>query len=427
MRFLVIDDSASLRRYLKKRLQDKWLEAEVEGYDPGRRGRPYDQFPWNNYDVVFLDYYLGFEKETGLDWIPRIKKKKPAPAVIMITGEGDESIAAQSIKCGADFYLIKYDLGSELLFETVLQAIADLAPTAQDLWQQATVGQTGELNDTKPGETDESSQDTTTEVWKIPGYKVLEEIAGGNWSTTLHAKKKDTDSDVILKVQDIHEVTDSSLLKRFMQELNILSDLQHPNVVKILGHGHTDDYAYYVMDYLPNGDLASRIEKGEITVDKAIDYVIQIAKGLSVLHEKDIVHRDMKPSNILFDKDNHPVITDLGIAKDLSSAEELTARGEILGTPFYISPEQINGKPVDKRTDIYSLGVLFYEMLTGERPFHGGSVIEVAYQHAYDEPPPLPVELAAYQPLLEKLLAKNPDDRYESMEDFIAEIDVILI
>lgn len=431
MRFLVIDDSASLRRYLKKRLQDKWLEAEVEGYDPGRRGQPYDQFPWSNYDVVFLDYYLGLERETGLDWIPKIKKHKPAPAVIMITGEGDESIAAKSIKHGADFYLIKYDLGSDLLFETVLQAIADLAPTAQNLWQQATG--TGNQKDAvdaakdrKLVEAGDSSPDIAAE-WNIPGYKVISEIAGGNWSTTLHAKKTDTNGDVILKVQDIHNITDPSLLKRFMQELNILSKLKHPNVAKFLGHGQIDNYAYYAMEYLPNGDLASRIERGEITVDRAVDYIIQIAQGLSALHDKDIVHRDIKPTNILFDKDNKPVITDLGIAKDLSSAEELTARGEILGTPYYISPEQINGKPVDKRTDIYTIGILFYEMLTGKRPFDGSSIIEVAYQHAFDEPPPLPVELAAYQPLLERLLAKNPDERYGSLAEFIAEIDVILI
>ena len=91
MRFLIIDDSASLRRYLKKRLQGKWVEAQVEGYDPVRRGKPYDQFPWSNYDIVFLDYYLGLEKDTGLDWIPKIKKNKPAPAVIMITGEGTKA------------------------------------------------------------------------------------------------------------------------------------------------------------------------------------------------------------------------------------------------------------------------------------------------------------------------------------------------
>ena len=428
MRFLIIDDSSSLRRYLKKRLQDKWFEAEVEGYDPGRRGKPYDQFPWDNYDVVFLDYYLGFEDETGLDWIPKIKDHKPAPAVIMITGEGDESIAAQSIKRGADFYLIKYDLGSDLLFDTVLQALADLAPTAQDLWQQATTGAQKETSDKKESkDVTGSSQDTTTEIWRIPGYKILSEVAAGNWSTTLHAKRKDDGRDVILKVQDIHEVSDPSLLKRFMQELNILSNLNHPNVVKILDHGHTENYAYYAMEFLPNGDLAKRIEKGKLTADKAINYVIQIAKGLSVLHSKNIVHRDIKPSNILFNKEDNPVISDLGIAKDLSNADELTARGDILGTPYYISPEQINGKPVDKRTDIYSLGVVFYEMLTGKRPFDGNSVIEVAYQHAYDEPPPLPVELTAYQPLLEKLLAKNPDDRYGSIEDFISEIDVILI
>ena len=431
MRFLIIDDSASLRRYLKKRLQGKWVEAQVEGYDPVRRGKPYDQFPWSNYDIVFLDYYLGLEKDTGLDWIPKIKKNKPAPAVIMITGEGDESVAAKSIRKGADFYLIKYDLGSDLLFETVLQAIADLAPTAQDLWQQATASHNASSEVTedpgKPAEGSAASQNTVTGAWKIPGYKVLSEITAGNWSTTLHAKKIDNNSDVILKVQDIHEFTDDSLLKRFMLELNILSNLKHPNVVKILEHGHTDDYAFYAMEYLPNGDLDSRIEEGAVTVDRAVDYIIQIARGLSALHDKDIVHRDMKPTNILFDKDDRPVITDLGIAKDLSSAEELTARGEILGTPYYISPEQINGKPVDKRTDIYTIGILFYEMLTGKRPFDGSSVIEVAYQHAFDEPPPLPVELAAYQPLLEKLLAKNPDERYSSLEEFIAEIDVILI
>ena len=150
-----------------------------------------------------------------------------------------------------------------------------------------------------------------------------------------------------------------------------------------------------------------------------------IASGLLALHRKGIIHRDIKPSNILFKDADTLIIADLGIAKDLSCNEALTIQGDVLGTPYYMSLEQINGLPVDKRSDIYSLGIVLFELLTGNRPYTGESIMEVIYKHTSHDLPPLPDEVKDWQPVIDKMLAKNPVDRYQDMEEFISAVNDI--
>lgn len=420
-KFLIIDDSTSFCTFFEKKLLQKWPDSSIEIYDPCKEGKPDDNYPWKNYDVIFLDYDLGFKNENGLDWLDVIIKNDPAAGVIMLTGEGDETIAVQAIKLGAESYIVKYDLASDLLYEEVMEVIALRAMT-EGLNQINKINVDESKSDMDVPElfdVTSSAQNKYVNKWDIPGYFCIREIAKGTWSTTLLAEWIKNQRQVIVKILNIHDVTEPILMKRFVQEFTVLSNLKHPNVVETLDHGFTEDYAYYAMEYLTSGDLASRLKSGNLSIDVAVSYTVSIAKGLSALHELNIVHRDIKPNNVLFKEDGELVIADLGIAKDLSCAEIMTAKGEILGTPFYMSPEQINGKPIDVRSDIYSLGILFYELLMGEKPFIGSSIIAVACQHAYDEPPPLTVELSKYQPIMGKLLAKNPDDRYQSMQEFI--------
>ncbi len=425
-KFLVIDDSRSFRNYFKKAIAHRWPHADIETYDPHRRGKPDDDFSWSDYDMIFLDYDLGFQTENGLDWLKMIKARQSSASVVIVTGEGDEKVAVKAIKLGADSYLIKYDLASELLYERVTDILTHRA-MLESLQQQRKDEEELQLGENETELIDITGYGVKKYVnrWHIPGYFCIREIASGSWSTTLLAEREKDQQQVVLKVLDVRDVTQPVLVKRFMREFTILSNLHHPNIIKTMDYGFTEEYAYYSMEYLSNGDLAGKIKRDHLLPESAVNYTLSLARGLSALHELNVVHRDVKPNNILFKEDDDLVIADLGIAKDLTCQEVMTARGEVLGTPFYMSPEQIKGAQIDRRTDIYSLGILFYELLTGRKPFSGDSIIEVACQHAYDKPPPLPTELATFQPLVEKLLEKSPTDRYQNIPEFIAALAAV--
>ncbi len=398
MKYLIVDDCAHTRWLLKKRLLQKWPSAEIEEYDPAVSGLPDPRYPWSRHDIVLLDYDLGLDAETGIDLLVRIKDSPHPPIVIMVTGMGNENVAVNAIRKGADDYLVKNDVATDRLFEMISDAVRARETAAQSADAAADVRR--ELGD-----------------WDIPGYRCLAVVAKGLSTTTLRAERLSDHKPVILKVLQIQKNGgNATAVKRFTQEIEILSRLHHPHVIEILDHGHIGDRIhYYATEYIHLGDLARCIERGGVTTARALDYVSQIASGLEALHRQNIVHRDVKPSNILFKDRDTLVIADLGIAKNLAGVEALTVMGDILGTPYYISPEQINNRPVDQRTDIYSLGVMFYELLTGRVPYAGNSLFAVVYQHNHEPVPKLPPPLARYQPVLERMLAKSPEQRYSDM------------
>ncbi|MGH8121100.1 MAG: protein kinase domain-containing protein, partial [Gammaproteobacteria bacterium] len=401
--------------------------AGITGFDPLREGRPGSDFPWREYDIVFLDYDLGRKGETGIDWLPGIKSSVPAPSVIMVTGHGSEKIAVRAIRHGADDYLVKYDVVAEKLFEMVEACLAERktlhgpAVTRPDVQQPESGGGRQDSAGTGAMEAAEKLPDFHRD---LPGYQCLALLAQGYNVSTVLAERHADGRRMVIKVLDLPESGVNVPLKRFMQELTILSGLEHPHIIKVRDRGVTEQYFYYAVDFYPEGDLADAISGGGITPAQAVAYILQIADGLTALHRAGILHRDIKPKNILFADAATLVIADLGIAKDLASSEPLTAHGQVIGTPFYMSPEQIESKIIDHRTDIYSLGVLFYELLTGTLPFPGNSILEVAYKHAFDPVPPLPAHLSAWRPVLDRMLAKSPEDRYLDMEQLVHDVMV---
>lgn len=412
MKFLIIDDDASLRSLLRKRLLKKWPETDIDNYDPVVSGIPDKTFQWVNYDVVFLDFDLGINNLTGLDLLKNIKKQKDSPKVIMVTGQGSEDIAVKAIRMGAADYLIKYDVVTDRLFDIVNEAIEqeEEKSTPANDYINTNVGQTVRKHNKPPP------------AWQIPGYVCIDLINQAHTSTIL-AERQEDKQHVILKIQNFQNMDSASLLiKRFTRELNILTEICHPNVIQVLDHGITENLAYYATEYYTHGDLSQKLKQDQITIEQSVDYICQIANGLLALHNCGIVHRDIKPSNILFRDENRLVIADLGIAKDLSADEALTLHGEILGTPYYMSVEQLNGSPVDARSDIYSLGILFYQLLTNSLPFTGKSIMQVVYKHTYEYLPQLPNVMKKWQPVIEKMTAKNPDDRYQDLEKFLIDI-----
>ncbi len=259
---------------------------------------------------------------------------------------------------------------------------------------------------------------------KIPGYDILKPIGIGGMATAYLAVQTSLQRRVVLKVLHSTDATTEENVERFIKEGHILASLNHPNIITIHDIGTADKLVYLSMEFVEGGDLKDRISKGALPPAEALSIVKAIAAGLNAAHKNGVIHRDVKPANILFRKDGTPLLTDFGIAKKLSaSVDELTRTGTFLGSPNYMAPEQAEAGPIDGRADIYALGVIFYEMLTGRKPYQSQSVINVIVQHKQAPVPQLPPPLRDYQPLLDLMMAKDRRDRFRDAESLLHYVD----
>jgi class 3 adenylate cyclase len=250
----------------------------------------------------------------------------------------------------------------------------------------------------------------------VQGYRLIRKLGEGGMSKVFLAEQLATHEQHVLKMLPIAPADDevgSDLMERFLQEFALVSQIDHPNVARIFNQGFSESYAYISMEYFPGGDLRELIAKG-LAPNVAIAILLQIAGALTAVHAQGIVHRDMKPDNVMIRGDGSLALADFGIAKQTNSEISRTKHGEVFGTPYYLAPEQALGLPVDQRTDIYSLGILFFEMLTGRRPFQADNAQALMYQHVNAPVPRLPSGLALYQPLVDKMMAKKKTDRFEN-------------
>jgi serine/threonine-protein kinase PpkA len=262
------------------------------------------------------------------------------------------------------------------------------------------------------------------EELRIRGYKVLEKIGEGGMSSVFLADDEVHGRKAVLKILKVRRKEDEELWQRFFQECAILSAIDHEHVVRIYDQGFGDEMAYIAMEHLGGGSLREVIDRG-LSRRQALSLLSQAASGLAAIHSRGIVHRDIKPANLMLRTEGVLVLTDFGVAKRTEHASGHTIQGEVLGTPHYISPEQAQAGEVGPSADLYSLGVIFYEMLTGKRVFTGETILEILSQHIIAPIPRLPAELEDYQPLIDGLLAKRPKDRFEDADALLAEIDRI--
>ncbi len=256
---------------------------------------------------------------------------------------------------------------------------------------------------------------------QIPGYRIIRRIAQGGMSTVYLAIQISVGRVVALKVMSPTLNGDPAFSERFQREANIVGQLSHPNIVSIYDIGRHNNLNYIAMDYLAGGSVQDKMKEG-LTPEDALRVTREIASALDHAHEKGYIHRDIKPENILFRADNSAVLSDFGVAKTVSAAK-VTNAGTVVGTPHYMSPEQTRGKVVDARSDIYSLGVVFYEMLTGAVPYQGDQAVAIAIKHLAAPIPRLPEQFKAYQKLLDKLLSKEPDQRFQRGRDLVEAIE----
>jgi hypothetical protein len=223
---------------------------------------------------------------------------------------------------------------------------------------------------------------------------------------------------VVLKVLHTTRSGNPNEVERFLKEGRIIASLNHPNIITVYDIGMAGEAVFLSMEYVEGGDLRRRMTS-ILTPHEALDTLVKVGAGLSAAHRKGIIHRDVKPANILFRKDGTPLLSDFGIAKQTAGDSDLTQTGIFLGSPNYMAPEQAETGSIDGRADIYSLGIIFYEMLTGMKPYYADSAVDVIVQHKRAPIPTLPPGLAPYQPLLNLMLAKHRKDRFRDAESML--------
>ena len=262
-------------------------------------------------------------------------------------------------------------------------------------------------------------------------YELEELVGSGGMSSVFKARDRLLDRHVALKVLHEHYADDGEYVERFRREARAVAQLSHPNIVTVIDRGESDGRQFIVFEYIDGENLKELLEhEGPLPVRDALELAQGVARGLAFAHDHGLVHRDVKPQNVLLNGDGRPKVTDFGIARSLDIEHGVTQTGTVLGTSNYIAPEQASGGPVDTQTDVYSLGVLLFELLTGEVPFGGDNFVAVAMRHI-NEPPPsvlerrgdVPVRVAA---AIDRALAKDPRQRFPSMDAFGAELEACI-
>jgi len=399
MKILIIDDSKDFRALVRLYLAKALEGAELVEYAVEDIGKPADDYQWSDYDVLLLDYNLG-GGEDGFDWLKEFKHKPGFPPTIILTAEGDEYIAVTAIKLGAADYLNKVDITPKRLADVIKEAVEftseNIAKQEEEISNAAKIVEIIHQKD----------KELPTDKGLASGYKIVRMIGQGAMSKVYLAERKNGNQSLVLKILDIKNARGAASIDRFVLEAELISELDSPFVVKIYEHGLTEDYGFIAMEFFSRGDLKQRMELN-IPPELAATYMLHVAYGLKEIHKAGVIHRDLKPANIMFRGDDSLALADFGISKKMNSASNLTTLGQIMGTPHYMSPEQGEGLGVDIRTDLYSAGVMLYELLAKEKPYTAPSPAALIYKHVNEDIPRLPEELNRFQGIIDKLMAKK--------------------
>lgn len=401
-RLMIVTDHTELARAIEHHVSIVWPDAECRIHAPLISGRLHSAFTAVGYDAVVLDGRS--ERGRGEEWLENFLYRPGFPPVIYLAPGDDPALAARVVERGAIDCVVRERIDHRRLANSLRDAVQR---RRQELALWRTSAQAQQLSRFGPV--------------NILGHRFIRELAIGGTSMVYLAESERAGDLVVLKVlRDAPETGDQHMqFSRFLQEYELISKIRHPNVVRIYDLGISDDHAYIAMEYFPRGDLRGRIAK-RIEPSQAVQYLSQMAAALLVVHEVGVLHRDLKPGNIMERVDGSLALIDFGLAKHIEVNIEMTGTGEIFGTPYYMSPEQGHGQSLDERSDLYSLGVIFYEMLTGKKPFLAPTPMGVIYLHGNAPRPELSAELNVYQPLLSKLLATEPADRFASARELVA-------
>ncbi len=404
-RFLILGLDEALRRQVQSDLKIAFADAEIDtGLLPADSSAP---AAYAAYSALLVAYEHGRpttdSRERGPEALISGFRGCGAPLLLLARG-GNEMTAVDAVRAGAADYIPVRLVSPPLLAARVRAALQ--TRRAKGIGRQRPQTR----RSARPGELPAV----------ITGYRVLQTLAESDRSAVYLASNQEIGGNVALKVlRRTAETADTRVdLERFAREYKIISQMKHPAIVYVYDFGSTDKLNYIATEYFPAGDLKTRLQN-PMTEPEAVYYVRQIAEALRVIHVAGILHRDLKPANVMLRADNTLVLIDFGLAKEITGDNALTGAGEIHGSPYYMSPEQGEGRPVDERSDLYSMGIIFFELLTGQKPFQGRTVFDILAQHQHAPLPQLTGAAARHQPLLDRLLAKRPTERYQSASDFL--------
>lgn len=396
IRVMIIDGQADFRTLLMHHVTTFWNDAIISAYDPVTAGHLPEEFSGAGNDIILLGSEQG--DRDPLQTVRQFKRIAGFPALVYF-GDGSDGERAELRRLGVEGMFARHGIQNDAL--TV--RLSDILRERRRLTSTDSLFAGDLRTGMRP---------------LIKGYRMLEKLASSEYSAVYLAKRESTGLMVVLKV--LRQVPDYSeglgAFDRFLQEYELIAGLDHPGIVAIYDLGVGDDHAHIVMEYMPGGDLRQRIASG-LAEAEALSFLKQIAAALAQIHSVGILHRDLKPGNIMFRDDGSLAIIDFGLAKQMRLDAAMTGSGEIFGTPYYMSPEQGHADEVDARSDVYSLGIMFFEMLTGAKPYRASNAMGIIYKHSHAPIPQLPRRVAHHQALINMMLAKKPADRLQTVEE----------
>ena len=439
---LVIDPSGELRDFLRFCAGRFWPNLQIVSY-LWARGCPDESFDWTGFDLVVLEQRLHNPQDRGIDWLRAMRENPAAPPIVLISDELTASLRSEAEQVGAAAVLDKSGLSPRQFAECLDQArrgvapgsmavaLAELEPVPEEsapVPESAAVAESA----TAPRSALESGSVVAAESWdtvsaeaaalQVPGFRIEQPLAILDRGWLGLATDETSERTVALKILHLNAEVEPGILRRFKHEYGILSTLEHPNLVRVLKRGILENCVFIAMEYCSGGDLGERIKRG-ISRQDAVGYLVQIMRGLKAVHAHAILHRDLKPANLTFREHGTLALGDFGIERELSDNPRFTSTGSLIGDLSYVSPESIRHATVDLRSDLYSAGVIFYHMLTGAVPFKSTNITTMLEAHLSAPIPRLPPSESDLQPLIDGLLAKNPNDRFQSAADVLDGID----
>lgn len=405
---LIADASEERRHLMMQYVAIEWPNAAITELESSATALDCAGPRIADFDMLMVG--LSGQEAADTGWLDTIRAQAGAPVVVALI-EGPQAAAQALLQRGV--YCQGRDNMTTAEMRKMLRAALRERLSGAGAPDNTTIIDTGFL--TGAAATHPLQRPSLKRV-QIRGFQLLRKLGRGGMSEVYLAQNTATRQMCALKVLPGEGVS-ASVLELFIEECSVVSELDSPYVVRIFEHGVTDECLFVAMEYIQGGDLRERLALG-VSAEEATRILQQLARALDVVHRAGIVHGDIKPQNVMFRDAHSLVLVDFGVSRVVETTTVVRA-GQVVGTPSYISPEHVLGQPMGGRSDLYSAGVLFFEMLTGHKPFSAGSVDELLRMHVQVPPPRLPRALGAYQELVDRLLAKKPEDRFYCAADLI--------
>lgn len=379
----------------------------------------------HDFDLIVTD--IAMPRMGGLELIEQLRAQKSKIPIVIITANSDFATAQKAIRLKVSDYLVKpFESLAEV--QAAVRRAIEIGSTRREPEALINEMQTWTAAQSPGPPPPKVGEETAKEPSKIGDFTILEVVGKGGMGTVYKARHELISRVIALKVLSKEHTADRQYIKRFLLESRIAIRLDHPHIVRGLESGRAGPYYYIAMEFIDGGPVSQMLQEGGLPETDAIHIARQIARALDHIWALRLVHRDVKPSNILITSDNVAKLADLGIAKQVSGdATQLTATGFVVGSPHYASPEQVNcEKNLDIRSDIYSLGVTLYHMVIGHPPFDGKSIIDILVKHRTEEPIPAHVAnrnvSVGTSSVISKMMQKDPGNRYQDAQQLLDDL-----